>query len=131
MTKDVVGVAQLVVAGALVMCPMGKIPASLVVTPEGSMVTAGAPVATIMDFTPLNMATFGVCNSPANPATLNPSGSAPCVPAVVAPWTPGSLSVLVNGIPALTSDSMCICMLSGGIPISVIEPGQVNVIVAG
>ena|SRR5579871_7048996 len=124
--------SQLVVAGAMVLCPMGKIPLPLVVEPEGALVTAGAPVATVADFVPMvNIASFGVCNSPANPATANPSGSAPCVPAIVSPWTPGAPNVLVNGVPALTSDSTCTCLLSGGVPISILSPGQVVVEVAG
>lgn len=124
--------AQLVVAGAMLMCPMGKTPVPLVVEPEGSLVTAGASLATVMDFVSMvNIATFGLCNSPGNPATLNPSGTAPCVPAVGAPWSPGSASVTVNGLPALTSDSVCFCALSGGAPIEITSPGQLVVEVTG
>ncbi len=95
---------QLVVEGAMMMCPMGKAPVPLVVIPEGAMVTATTPVATIMDFVPLeNIATFGACSSPANPEVIAALGApVPCVPAIVAPWAPGAPTVLVNGIPALT-----------------------------
>jgi hypothetical protein len=130
--REVTNMAPLVVEGALLMCPMGKVPAPLTVEPQGALVTAGGEVATVMDYLPIvNIATFGVCNSPANPACMNPSGSAPCVPAIVAPWAPGSPSVLINGVPALTSDSTCICTLSGGVPITVTSPGQETVEAAG
>ena len=124
--------AQLVVEGALVLCPMGKLPVPLLVEPAGAVVTASTEVATIMDFLPIqNIASFGLCNSPANPATMNPSGTAPCVPAIVAPWAPGAPGITVNGVPALTSDSTCTCILSGGAPIMVTSPGQTIVEVAG
>jgi hypothetical protein len=124
--------SQLVVAGAMLLCPYGKVPVPLVVEPEGALVTAGTPVATIMDHMPvMNIASFGVCNSPANPATKNPTGSAPCVPAIAAPWAPGAPTVLVNGVPALTSDSVCFCTLGGGTPIKITFPGQMIVEVSG
>jgi hypothetical protein len=34
-------------------------------------------------------------------------------------------------VPALTSDSICECALSGGVPITITFPGQVIVEVAG
>ena len=130
---EVATMGQLVVEGALMMCPMGKAPVPLVVIPEGALVTATTPVATIMDFVPLeNIATFGACNSPANPEVIAALGApVPCVPAIVAPWVPGAPTVLINGIPALTSDSICECILSGGAPITIDFPGQVQVEVTG
>jgi uncharacterized Zn-binding protein involved in type VI secretion len=111
---------------------MGKVPVPIVVEPEGAMVTAGAAVATIMDFVPMvNIATFGLCNSPANPATMNPTGTAPCVPVIVSPWAPGAPTVTVNGVPALTADSTCTCVLSGGAPITITSPGQAIVDISG
>lgn len=123
---------QLVVAGAMMTCIFGKVPVPLIVVPEGSLVTAVTPAATIMDFVPMeNIATFGVCNSPANPACLNPTGTGPCIPATVAPWVPGAPTVLINGMPALTNDSRCSCALGAPECISIVEAGQEIVEVAG
>lgn len=117
---------MLVTAGAMLMCPMGTVPTPLVVEPEGAMVGAPAPAATIMNFVPfMNIEGFGVCHSPGNPACLNPTGEGPCVPAIVAPWAPGAPNVLINDVPALTNDSVCECTLGGVIEIT--EPGQVSV----
>jgi hypothetical protein len=120
---------QLVVAGAQMMCVFGKIPAPLAVIPEGGLVTAGAPVATIMDAVPLmNIPTFGACSSPTNPAVIAALGApVPCVPATIPPWAPGAPAVLVNGQPALTGESLCACAL--GVPecISIVFAGQVSV----
>ena len=116
----------LVTAGAMVRCAMGKVPMPLVVIPEGTPVTSGAPAATIMDFAPfVNIESFVVCSSPANPACANPSGQGPCVPAIVAPWAPGCPTVLIDGVPALTSDSVCECAFGG--VITILEPGTSTV----
>ena len=114
---------MLVTDGAMCMCDMGTIPTPLVIEPEGAMVGAPAPAGTIMDFVPmLNIEGFGICHSPANPACINPTGQGPCVPAIVDPWLPGAPNVLINGIPALTQTSMCMCAFAG--TIEIIEPGQ-------
>jgi len=115
-------VGVLVTEGAMLMCPFGKVPVPLAVTPRGPRVASHAAVATVADFVPMtNIMTFGVCNSPGNPACANPSGSAPCVPAVVSPWTPGSLTTKIGGVPALTSESACMCTFGGRIMIT--SPG--------
>ena len=58
-----------VVEGALTLCPLGVAPTPLVVIPEGIMVEL--PAATIMNFAPLvNVPTYGMCNSPANPVVI-------------------------------------------------------------
>jgi hypothetical protein len=118
--------SMLVTLGAMIMCDMGTVPTPLVVEPEGAMVGAPLPAATIMDMVPLmNIEGFAVCHSPANPACYNPTGQGPCVPAIVDPWIPGAPNVLINGIPALTQLSTCVCALGGAIEI--IEPGQFQV----
>jgi hypothetical protein len=80
----------------------------------------GMPAATIMDFAPIkNIPTFEVCQSPTNPAVIAAMGSpVPCVPAIVAPWTPGSLTVTIGGLKALTNTSTCTCTLGGVITIT-------------
>ena len=119
--------AQLVVSGAMVKCQFAAgPPVPLSVVPGD--VTAGAPAATVMDFEPMvNIPVMGSCTSPGNPATKNPSGQAPCTPAIVAPWAPGAASVIVTGEPALTSDSTCACTLGAPSCITITTPGQAAV----
>ncbi|MDR1268431.1 MAG: DUF4280 domain-containing protein, partial [Planctomycetaceae bacterium] len=60
--------------------------------------------ATILDNKPIvNLATFGVCSSLANPMVAVATAAAlgvltpmPCIPATVAPWAPGSPTVLIG-----------------------------------
>ena len=122
-----------VVEGAMVMCPMGKTPVPLVVIPEGAIVTATTPAATIMDFVPLgehrHIRVVQLSGQPRG--HRGPGVPVPCVPAIVAPWVPGAPTVLINGMPALTSDSICECILSGGAPITIDFAGQVTVEVMG
>lgn len=131
-------VGQQVVAGAQIRCTFGDAPAVLAVVAEGPPVTvAGMPAATIMDFAPLdNIPTFGMCNTISNPAVAAETAAklgvftpAPCIPATIAPWAPGSPTVTINGMPALTSDDMCMCTWGG--EISVEMPGQTTTTVAG
>ncbi len=122
--------------GAMVSCSMALVPVPVPLTaaPMGPPVQMGGqPTATIMDFAPMvNILTFGMCNSPANPeviaataAALGVHTPAPCVPATVAPWTPGQPTVLVNGQPALTADCQLMCLWAG--MITVASPGQATV----
>jgi hypothetical protein len=122
--------------GAMLMCDMGIVPASL--TPTPNMVTAGGVgAATIMDFVPMeNISTFGMCMCPANPEVAAATASAlgvltpmPCIPMTTAPWTPGSPTVTIGDMPALTADSTCMCDWGGMITIS--DPGQTTVMTAG
>lgn len=123
---------------AQVKCSFGVAPVPLVVAPEGAPVTAGGmAAATIMDFAPMeNIPPFGMCSSLSNPevaaattAALGVLTPMPCVPVTAAPWAPGSPTVLINDMPALTSDSICMCAWGG--EISVVMPGQETVEVAG
>jgi len=120
---------QLVVGGAIISCSFGAAPMPLTITPE-KMVTAGAPVATIMDFKPMaNIPSFGACTAQTNPAVIaakaGGSPTAPCVPVTTTPWTPGKPTVLVKNQPALDSDSKCMCTWLG--VISITQAGQITV----
>jgi hypothetical protein len=62
--------------------------------------------------------------SPANPMVAAATAAAmgvltpqPCIPMTVAPWAPGSPTVLIGGMPALDNSSMCMCMWAGVITI--------------
>lgn len=125
---------QQVCMGALMQCTFGVAPASLIVIPKGPPVLAGKrPAATIMDFAPIvNIPTFGMCNSVANPvvaaamaAKLGVFTPMPCVPATVMPWITGATKVLINKVPALTQTSTCQCLWGGVITITM--PGQFKV----
>lgn len=115
---------KLVNAGSLLQCTMGAAPASLVVLVP-TVTAATPPGANIMDFAPMvNIPTFGMCNSPANPAVAAATAAAlgvltpmPCMPATT-PWTPGVATVLLRGMPALDASSTCMCAFGGQISIT-------------
>ena len=124
MGVQVVGTAQLA-------CTFGVAPSSLNAIPKGSPVQAGGELAaTIQDMVPMgNIPPFGMCMSPSNPQVAAATAAAlgvltpqPCIPVTVAPWTPGSATVLINGTPALTASCTCQCTWGG--VISVVSPGQ-------
>jgi hypothetical protein len=116
-------------SGAAMMCTMGAAPSSFNATPKMVM-TSNMPAGNIMDFAPImNIPPFGVCKSPANPmvaaatvAALGVLTPMPCIPMTVAPWAPGSPTVLVAGTPALNNSSKLVCMWGGAI--SFTNPGQ-------
>jgi hypothetical protein len=123
----------LVANGAQIACDLGDVPSVLTVVPGLPHVAAGpAPavlLAVITDFVPLtNIATFGMCNSPANPAVIAATAAAsgvftpaPCVPATSAPWDPPE-PVTVSGVPAF--DQLATCQCAWGGTVSVVNPGQ-------
>jgi hypothetical protein len=126
--------AQVVGAGAVMMCTFGAAPSSLITIPKGPPIMAsGLPAATIMDFAPIaNIPPFGMCSSPSNPTVAAATAAAlgvltpmPCVPVIPAPWVPGSPTVMVNNMPALTNTCKCMCAWGG--VISITSPGQVTV----
>jgi hypothetical protein len=121
--------------GATLMCSFGAAPSTLSVLPT-NMTYAGGPVAaTIMDNVPmLNVMPFGMCSSPANPTVAAATAAAlgvltpmPCIPMTVAPWAPGSPTVMIGSMPALNNSSKLMCSWGGVIQVSV--PGQTTVMV--
>lgn len=122
----------LAVSGAVLACPFGLAPATLNVLPDRT-VLAGSLSATAPDMQPLvNIPSFGMCASLANPAVAAATSAAlgvltpaPCVPNIVAPWVPGSSRVLISGRPALHQGCTCSCLWGGVIRIT--APGQPNV----
>ncbi|MCL2005030.1 MAG: DUF4280 domain-containing protein [Planctomycetaceae bacterium] len=125
--------SQLVVAGAMCRCSFGATPCPLVVLPTNRVMAGGPPAATIMDHKPIvNLATFGLCRSPANPIVAAATAAAlgvltpmPCIPVTTAPWIPGSPTVLIGNMPALNSSSKLLCNWGGVIQVDF--PGQVTV----
>lgn len=126
--------SQEVVAGATLMCTFGMTPSTLNVIPKGQPVKAAGPLAAnIMDNVPIaNVPPFGMCVTPTNPAVAAATTAAlgvltpvPCVPVIIGPWAPGSPTVMINGQPALSSMSKCMCTWGGVISVTV--PGQMTV----
>lgn len=116
-----------VASGALLQCSSGMMPTTLNVLPSSTVHAQGSPMATIQDQAPLlNVGTFGLCTSLANPITASQTTAAQgvltpgtCTPAITAPWQPGAPTVLVGGVPALTDLSKCTCMYGGVIAVTV------------
>lgn len=123
-----------VCAGAVMQCSFGAAPATLAVLPASGVLT-GAPDATIMDFAPIvNVPPFGMCSSPFNPTVIAATAAAmgvltpmPCVPMTVAPWVPGSPTVLIGNMPALNDSSKLNCTWAGIIQISFAGQATVQV----
>ena len=121
-----------VVGTAMVMCTFGAAPATLNATVPTTK-AGGMPAATTMDFKPMaNIPPFGMCTSLSNPQVASATAAAlgvltpmPCVPNTVAPWAPGSATVKIGNLPALTNDSKCNCLWGGVISVSM--PGQFTV----
>ena len=115
-----------VVSTALMKCSFGMTPCPLVVNPARTVMIGGLQMANINDFMPItNIASFGMCSAPTNPAVIAATAAAmgvftpaPCVPAISTPWMPGKLDMMVQGMPALTQSSMNMCMWLGQISFS-------------
>lgn len=122
-----------VVMGAMMTCSFGAAPGSLIVLPQNRVMGCKMPAANIMDNKPIvNIPTFGMCSSPANPVVAAATAAAlgvltpmPCIPATVTPWLPGSSSVMIANMPALNDSCTLNCMWGGLISIS--QPGQATV----
>lgn len=122
-----------VIMSAMLTCPFGVAPSSLIITPENMVLAGNQPAATIMDNIPMkNILPFVMCQSLANPTVASATAAAsgvltpmPCVPVVPAPWAPGAPTVLIANKPALTDSSKATCTWGGVISITV--PGQFQV----
>ena len=125
----------MVTLGANLTCSFGMAPSSLVVLPKNRTMAENKPAANIMDNLPMvNIPPFGMCTSMSNPAVAAATAAAlgvltpmPCTPVTAAPWAPGSPTVLVANMPALTNASMCNCAFGG--VITVTNPGQTSAMV--
>ena len=113
-----------VTTGSAIACTMGTQPSVIKATP--GPVVATTPMCTVMDFKPqVNIASFGMCSSPTNPAVqaataakLGAFTPAPCVPATTTPWKPGSIASRINGAAVLTDASTCQCQWGGVIAVT-------------
>lgn len=123
--------AQFASEGCMLECTMGLIPSPFNVIPIGGLVTADAmPLANIESNIPMvNIVSFGMCKSPANPevaaiiaSSLGAVTQAPCIPMTVAPWIPTFPTITINGLPAIDITAKLMCMWGG--VISFIAPSQ-------
>lgn len=121
------------VTGAMAQCSFGVSPAPLTAIPKGVPVAIeGRPALTIQDTAPIvNISTFGMCSSPANPTVAAATAAAlgvltpmPCIPATSSPWIPNAPLTTINGSPALTAGSTCMCNWGG--VITLINPGATH-----
>ena len=120
---------NLVCTGATLQCSFGTTPATF--TASGAQVSATTAAGVVTDVAPANVATFGMCMSPANPQVASATAAAqgvltpqPCQP-VLAPWTPGSSRVTIGGVAALDDSSQCMCSWNGSVTMS--DAGQTDV----
>ena len=127
--------ASQVVSGAQLQCSFGTTPSSLSVLPTKRVNAEGKPAANIMDHQAMvNVSSFGMCSSLANPAVAAATAAASgvltpqsCVPVVPAPWVPGAATVFIGGTPALNNSSTCMCAWAG--VISVTDAGTTKTMV--
>jgi hypothetical protein len=120
---------------AQLMCIFGTSPSQLMPTPKTTM-TNNKLAANVMDFVPMtNILPFGACITPTNPQVAAATAAAlgvltpqPCIPVTTAPWTPGSLTVMVDNALALNNTSVLMCQWGG--VISIVDPGQTNHMIA-
>lgn len=113
------------VSGACLHCSFGSELGSLTVQMQNRLVCGGRPVATILDNQPVvNIPTFGMCSSLANPKVAAATAAAmgaltpvPCIPVTAAPWVPDDPTVQVSGMSVLTKDSRLMCCWGGIISI--------------
>ena len=118
--------------GATLKCSMGMAPSKLMVLPINMVNTSNVPAANIMDHIPMvNIMPFGMCQSPSNPMVIAATAAAmgvltpmPCIPMTMAPWTPGSVTVMLGNQPSLNKDAMLMCNWAG--QISVLVEGQMT-----
>ena len=118
------------VMSALCTCAFGAAPLPLSVSSQQTVKIMNLNAATIMDN---KFPTFGMCSCPNNPAVIAATAAklgvfspAPCVPAIVAPWSPGAPTVLVCGKPLLNNSSKLMCTYGGVIQITMTPAIKVN-----
>ena len=125
-----------VCSGATLQCSFGAAPTVLNVLPVNRTLTSSMPTANLMDHIPLvNIPTFGMCSSIANPMVAAATAAAlgvltpmPCIPATAAPWIPGGPpTVLLGPMPALDANSTLMCTWAGVIKVAM--PGQMTELV--
>ena len=72
-----------------------------------------------------NITSFGECDSILNPEVTAATAAAegvltpmPCIPVIVSPWAPGSITAGSTGVPFVNENSVCVCAWGGVIAIT-------------
>jgi hypothetical protein len=114
--------------GATLGCTMamGGTSSLIVVKPHMSL-TDNKLAANIMDHLPFaNIPPFPICQAPANPtviaataAALGTPTPAACVPNTPAPWVTGSVTVILDNMPALNKSAQLVCIWGGLITVKI------------
>ena len=115
-----------VTTGSVCTCTFGAAPGALTADYPTGAFANGMPVLCIdMIVAGVNITPFGVCSSLANPEVASATAAAqgvltpmPCVPVVVSPWTPGSITAGSTGVPFVNETSICTCSWGGVISIT-------------
>lgn len=124
-----------VVSGGSAMCPFGTAPGTINATSQVTCMACGKPIATIKDVSPnINVTSFGLCTSLANPQVASATAAAlgvltpqPCTMTPIGTWIPTKPTTLVGGAPCLTNDSQLVCGMGLG-TICITSPGQTTVV---
>lgn len=111
---------MLVASSSLLMCSLGSAPGTLSVLATNRVRVEGRPVATVDSHVPLvNIGSFGLCSSAANPQVVAAQGAPQqCVPVTSSPWQPGSTSVRVGRRRILLQGDHCMCQWGGVITVT-------------
>jgi hypothetical protein len=123
-----------VTTGAMLQCSFGAAPSTLQVLPTGRVMASDMPAATVQDHMPIvNIPSFGMCSSIANPTVAAATAAAlgvltpmPCIPATPSPWVPGAATVMIGGMPVLDNTCKLMCLWAG--VIQIVSPGQTTVL---
>jgi hypothetical protein len=118
--------ATYVCSTAQMQCTMGTTPSVLTVLPVRTILLSNKPMANISDNQPMvNIASFGMCQSLANPQVASATSAAmgvltpmPCIPNTTAPWLNGKTDLLLKGQPALLNNCQLMCMWAGSIKLN-------------
>jgi hypothetical protein len=107
--------------GATMKCSFGMAPSKLIVPPDNRVFTNDVPDANILDHFPIiNIPSFSMCQSEANPEVISATAAAmgvptpaPCIPVTPDPWIEGAPKVLLGYAPTLDDISKLICTWGG------------------
>ena len=122
---------KFVCQGAMLQCSFGMAPSTFsVIDPMRPKLNNSLGIGNIMDNKPMvNIMPFGMCQSMANPTVASATAAAlgvltpmPCIPVIMAPWTPGG-QLKISNFPVLMDNCKCMCNWGG--QISVTFPGNV------
>jgi len=118
------------------MCSFGTTPGTINATSQATVLADNKPVATMQDCQLVNVGTFGMCSSLANPTVASATAAAlgvltpqPCTMTPAGVWMGGKPTCLAGGKPVLTNECKLMCGMGLG-TISITNPGQMKVVVS-